>query len=97
MVNTLLTSQSFFLVSSTAWYEEIPASFLEINLLLQVEPKIVLLIFVSGKIVLTGAINDVMMLSMSSHRRIISGAKERKETYQAFENIYGNLKEFEKK
>ena len=55
-----------------------------------------LLIFVSGKIVLTGAINDVMMLSMSSHRRIISGAKERKEIYAAFENIYANVKTFEK-
>eukprot|EP00743_Colponemidia_sp_Colp-15_P005729 GILK01006159.1.p1 GENE.GILK01006159.1~~GILK01006159.1.p1 ORF type:complete len:194 (-),score=20.68 GILK01006159.1:114-695(-) len=40
-------------------------------------PKIVLLIFVSGKIVLTGA-------------------KVREEIYQAFENIYPVLKEFQK-
>jgi len=42
-----------------------------------VKPKIVLLIFVSGKIVLTGA-------------------KVREETYQAFENIYPVLTEFRK-
>lgn len=42
-----------------------------------VKPKIVLLIFVSGKVVLTGA-------------------KERSETYEAFENIYPVLTEFRK-
>jgi len=42
-----------------------------------VKPKIVLLIFVSGKVVLTGA-------------------KERNETYEAFENIYPVLTEFRK-
>lgn len=42
-----------------------------------VKPKIVLLIFVSGKVVLTGA-------------------KERAETYEAFENIYPVLTEFRK-
>merc|ERR1711907_298607 len=42
-----------------------------------VKPKVVLLIFVSGKIVLTGA-------------------KVREETYQAFENIYPVLTEFRK-
>eukprot|EP00245_Coleochaete_scutata_P018707 TRINITY_DN9868_c0_g1_i1.p1 TRINITY_DN9868_c0_g1~~TRINITY_DN9868_c0_g1_i1.p1 ORF type:complete len:209 (-),score=50.12 TRINITY_DN9868_c0_g1_i1:422-1018(-) len=41
------------------------------------QPKIVLLIFVSGKIVLTGA-------------------KTRDEIYEAFENIYPVLKEFQK-
>ncbi|CAI0410234.1 unnamed protein product [Linum tenue] len=41
------------------------------------KPKVVLLIFVSGKIVITGA-------------------KERKETYAAFENIYPVLAEFRK-
>lgn len=40
-------------------------------------PKIVLLIFVSGKVVLTGA-------------------KQRDEIYQAFENIYPVLNEFKK-
>ena len=42
-----------------------------------VSPKIVLLIFVSGKIVLTGA-------------------KIREETYQAFNNIYPILLQFKK-
>merc|ERR1711934_389853 len=42
-----------------------------------VKPKVVLLIFVSGKIVLTGA-------------------KVRQDTYDAFENIYPVLKTFEK-
>ncbi|MED6255554.1 TATA box-binding protein-like 2 [Ataeniobius toweri] len=42
-----------------------------------VKPRIVLLIFVSGKVVLTGA-------------------KERAEIYEAFENIYPILKVFKK-
>lgn len=42
------------------------------------KPKIVLLIFASGKIVLTGA-------------------KTREDIYTAFDNIYGILRQFEKK
>lgn len=46
-------------------------------------PKIVLLIFVSGKIVLTGA-------------KVVALTQFRQDIYQAFENIYPVLMEFRK-
>jgi len=58
-----------------------------------VKPRIVLLIFVSGKVVLTGKTSN---FAMSQIVVCISGAKERGEIYEAFENIYPILKNFKK-
>ena len=55
-------------------------------------PKIVLLIFVSGKVVLTGA----KVRCVGWQQLIAFGAQERNDTYQAFEKIYPVLKEYRK-
>jgi transcription initiation factor TFIID TATA-box-binding protein len=55
-----------------------------------VQPKLVLLIFVSGKVVLTGAkVNFVDFENLTI-------LKEKDEIYQAFENIFPVLQEFKK-
>lgn len=63
-----------------------------------VKPRIVLLIFVSGKVVLTGKrsirLSFCCWLFTNSHYAL--GAKERNEIYQAFEYIYPILKGFRK-
>ncbi len=76
-----------------------------------VKPRIVLLIFVSGKVVLTGLSplhNRSLFRPVYIGRPIIKtaipskivssilGAKERQEIYDAFENIYPILKSFRK-
>ena len=66
-----------------------------------VQPKIVLLIFVSGKGVLTGAKVIALVLPMSAlaHFKpmpIYVLLQERCETNEAFENIYPVLTEFRK-
>lgn len=67
------------------------------------QPKIVLLIFVSGKIVLTGAKVSSHFLYMlnippfsSFFPSFIICLQVREETYTAFENIYPVLTEFRK-
>ena len=58
-----------------------------------VRPRIVLLIFVSGKVVLTGkSLNLVSKL----HDVSLAGAKERSQIMEAFNNIYPILKNFKK-
>ena len=61
-----------------------------------VKPRIVLLIFVSGKVVLTG--KPFYSPSYSTIFLIVnvSGAKVRQEIYEAFDNIYPILKNFKK-
>ncbi|KAG7657605.1 TATA-box binding protein [Arabidopsis suecica] len=71
-------------------------------------PKIVLLIFVSGKIVITGAkviiihslsndyISPPMKMLLSSDEILRLHYQMREETYTAFENIYPVLREFRK-
>uniref|UniRef100_A0A8C5MDJ6 TATA-box binding protein n=1 Tax=Leptobrachium leishanense TaxID=445787 RepID=A0A8C5MDJ6_9ANUR len=60
-----------------------------------IKPRIVLLIFVSGKVVLTGAFLHTpnFFIDVNVH---IFGAKVRAEIYEAFENIYPILKGFRK-
>ena len=60
-----------------------------------VKPRIVLLIFVSGKVVLTG-MTSFLKLSENNTFGDILGAKVRTEIYEAFENIYPILKGFRK-
>ena len=59
-----------------------------------VKPRIVLLIFVSGKVVLTGKIP--LLCDTFNILLFLLGAKERNEIYQAFEYIYPILKGFRK-
>jgi transcription initiation factor TFIID TATA-box-binding protein len=62
-----------------------------------VKPRIVLLIFVSGKVVLTGqfsAFNQSIFVKLWYY--LISGAKVRQEIYEAFDSIYPILKQFRK-
>jgi transcription initiation factor TFIID TATA-box-binding protein len=60
-------------------------------------PKIVLLIFVSGKVVLTGKMNNhFLYLNHLYHCFLFSGAKVRREIHEAFERIYPILKGFRK-
>jgi len=69
-----------------------------------VRPRIVLLIFVSGKVVLTGEVamtsSRFSLLSMHVPGLLASssplGAKERSEIMDAFSNIYPILKSFKK-
>jgi len=70
-----------------------------------VKPRIVLLIFVSGKVVLTGTPRPQIQLQsqLKSENDFVigvfslsSGAKVRQEIYEAFENIYPILKGFKK-
>jgi transcription initiation factor TFIID TATA-box-binding protein len=63
-----------------------------------VKPKVVLLIFVSGKIVLTGAkVSVPAFLLMCAFKLIhVSVVQVREEIYQAFNNIYPVLSEFRK-
>jgi transcription initiation factor TFIID TATA-box-binding protein len=62
-----------------------------------VKPKVVLLIFVSGKIVLTGAkvgrvvVDRSFPALYSSYRRQV-----REDIYEAFDKIYSVLTEFKK-
>ncbi|TIA90976.1 hypothetical protein E3P99_01335 [Wallemia hederae] len=59
-----------------------------------VKPKVVLLIFVSGKIVLTGAkvgVHDYSLRTPNSH-----SYKVREEIYTAFNNIYATLMDYRK-
>jgi transcription initiation factor TFIID TATA-box-binding protein len=57
-----------------------------------VQPKIVLLIFVSGKIVLTGAKVPSFFITETKEHSL----QVREEIYEAFENIYPVLTEFRK-
>jgi transcription initiation factor TFIID TATA-box-binding protein len=69
-----------------------------------VSPKIVLLIFVSGKVVLTGAkvrrlIDIVLSSPLVPHARCAFALlllQTREQIYEAFENIYPVLTEFKK-
>ena len=63
-----------------------------------VKPRIVLLIFVSGKVVLTGKPFYTPSNSNIPYFPIVnvSGAKVRQEIYEAFDNIYPILKNFKK-
>ena len=63
-----------------------------------VKPRIVLLIFVSGKVVLTGKEEEMIFLfAFSLNYFFLSlGAKVRQEIYDAFDNIYPILKSFKK-
>lgn len=67
-----------------------------------VKPKVVLLIFVSGKIVLTGAKvstdsdASVQAPSRQAHQRLSSPLQVREEIYQAFNLILPVLSEFKK-
>jgi TATA-box binding protein (TBP) (component of TFIID and TFIIIB) len=59
------------------------------------QPKVVLLVFVSGKVVITG--NDLinMKLSLLDYNLYFiyfKGAKTREEIYEAFNNLYPILK-----
>lgn len=56
-----------------------------------VKPKIVLLIFVSGKVVLTGAKVEHVVESMTAN-----SLQSREEIYEAFGNIYDVLRQFKK-
>jgi transcription initiation factor TFIID TATA-box-binding protein len=60
-----------------------------------IKPKVVLLIFVSGKIVLTGA-KVLTASSVDSYPLTHSCAKVREEIYTAFNTIYTVLCEFRK-
>lgn len=61
-----------------------------------VKPKVVLLIFVSGKLVLTGiCLYDLNVKTL--YLTNITGAKLREEINEAFNNIYPVLEEFKKK
>ena len=63
------------------------------NIVRMVKPRIVLLIFVSGKVVLTGAkVCCVVLLCLMYH----CWFQVRTEIYEAFENIYPILKNFKK-
>lgn len=59
------------------------------------QPKIVLLIFVSGKVVLTGKIQTNKFSSLYKIDFVL-GAKVRREIHEAFERIYPILKGFRK-
>ena len=74
-----------------------------------VKPKVVLLIFVSGKLVITGAFNVLCLLSeclsfCTEHTPswlalgclFVVGAKNREQIYSAFENIYPVTQKFRK-
>jgi len=73
-----------------------------------VKPRIVLLIFVSGKVVLTGMlimlckyllekyVTHHFMYMLMILQILIAGAKVRQEIYEAFDNIYPILKSFKK-
>ena len=61
-----------------------------------VKPRIVLLIFVSGKVVLTGKLLYSPSSSTIFPSVNVSGAKVRQEIYEAFDNIYPILKNFKK-
>ena len=70
------------------------------------EPKVVLLIFVSGKVVLTGMPNlDLSKLHSTASPCVLhftscillhAGAKQREDLFAAFEKIYPVLQEFRK-
>ena len=67
-----------------------------------VKPRIVLLIFVSGKVVLTGKTVLLHILAFRTFSSFVKlnftfvGAKVRSEIDEAFENIYPILKGFRK-
>ena len=68
------------------------------------EPKVVLLIFVSGKVVLTGETRACLLPLMPTmlaqylaiRRMYHAGAKRREDLFAAFEKIYPVLQEFRK-
>lgn len=59
------------------------------------EPKVVLLIFVSGKVVITGE-KKILIQFLNLLFKIFTGAKLRTEINEAFEKIYPILKNFKK-
>lgn len=57
------------------------------------QPKVVLLIFVSGKVVLTGTLKSTCSATV---QQCCAGAKRREDIYTAFELMYPVLKMFRK-
>ena len=66
-----------------------------------VTPKIVLLIFVSGKVVLTGGKarqtrDSLLCVRANADAFFLAAAQSRSDVYEAFENIYPVLSQFRK-